>query len=122
MPAVAGLHITRIEASPALSRDLNGDGVKEDWERNLLIDVRDQNGNPINEQKVYRLATLSYLVEGGDYQNFIYDRISTSKIHWFGEILVREIIADYMTKKSRLNPSDYYSKSTPTVLTAESKR
>ncbi len=122
MPAVAGLRITRVEAVPSLSRDLNGDGVKEDWERNLLIDVRDQKGNPLNEQKVYRLATLSYLVEGGDYQNHVYDRISTSRIHWFGETLVREIIVDYMMKKSRLNPADYYSKRAPNILTSEAKR
>lgn len=113
IPAVAGLHIKLME--PA-ARDLNGNGIKEEWERNFIKDVRDANNAPLNDQKTYKLATLSYLAEGGDYQNFIYDRIPASRIHWYGEMMVRDIIADYLKKKPKLNPADYYSKNTPNVL------
>jgi len=113
IPAVAGLHIKLME--PA-ARDLNGDGKNEEWERNFIKDVRDANNAPLNDQKTYKLATLSYLAEGGDYQDFIYNRIPASKIHWYGEMMVRDIIADYLKKKPKLNPADYYRKNTPNIL------
>jgi 5'-nucleotidase len=113
MPAVAGLRVTLTQPTP---RDLNGDGAKEDWEQNVLSDIRDKKGNQLNDKKIYRLATLSYLVEGGDHQNYVFDRIPPARIHWFGEILVRDLIADYLKKKAQVNPTDYYSKKSPNVL------
>jgi 5'-nucleotidase len=113
IPAVAGLHIKLMDAA---ARDLNGDGAKEEWERNSIKDVRDGNNAPLNDRKTYKLATLSYLAEGGDYQNYIYEKIPPSQIHWFGEMMVRDIIAEYLKKKARLNPADYYSKNSPNVL------
>ena len=118
VPAVGGLRVTLIAPpySDSVSRDLNGDGVKEEWERNYIKDVRNMNGAPLNTEKIYKLATLSYLAEGGDNQNYVYDRIPTSRIHWYGELMVREIIADYLKKKPKLNLADYYSENTPNVL------
>ena len=118
VPAVAGLRVTLIAPpySDTVSRDLDGDGVQEEWERNYIKDVRDMNGARLINEKIYKLATLSYLAEGGDNQNFVYDRIPTSRIHWYGELMVREIIADYLRKKSKLNPADYYNENTPNVL------
>lgn len=113
VPAVAGLHVKLTEP---VSRDLNGDGAKEEWERNFIKDVRDANNVPLNDQKTYKLATLSYLAEGGDYQDYIYERIPPARIHWFGEMMVRDIIAVYLKKKPQLNPGDYYNKKTPNVL------
>ncbi|HSE40439.1 MAG TPA: bifunctional metallophosphatase/5'-nucleotidase, partial [Acidobacteriota bacterium] len=113
MPSVAGLRITLGQPT---SRDLNGDGVKEDWEVNSLTDVRDSKGNLLNDKKIYKVATLSYLVEGGDHQNYVYDRIPESRIHRHGEVLVREVISNYMKEKSKLNPADYYSKNSPNVV------
>ena len=118
VPAMAGLRVTLIAPpySDAVSRDLNSDGVKEEWERNYIKDVRDMNGASLSGEKTYKLATLSYLAEGGDNQNFVYDRIPAPRVHWYGELLVREIIADYLKKKPQLNPADYYKKNTPNVL------
>ncbi|MCI0615973.1 hypothetical protein L0244_23555, partial [bacterium] len=102
-------------------RDLNGDGVKEEWERNYIKDVRDINGALLKNEKIYKLVTLSYLAEGGDNQNYVYERIPTSRIHWYGEMMVREIIADYLKKKPKLNLADYYSENTPNVLTVSAE-
>ncbi len=123
VPAVGGLRVTLI-APPygdSVSRDLNGDGVKEEWERNYIKDVRDINGARLKNEKIYKLATLSYLAEGGDNQNYVYERIPTSRIHWYGELLVRDIIADYLKKKPKLNLADYYSENTPNVLTVSAE-
>jgi 2',3'-cyclic-nucleotide 2'-phosphodiesterase (5'-nucleotidase family) len=116
MPAVSGIRVRMTQPDP---RDLNGDGLKEDWEQNVLADIRDRNGNTFKDKKIYRLATLSYLVEGGDHQDYVYDQIPQSQIHWFTELQIREIIAAYMKKKSALNPNDYYSEKSPNVLTAK---
>jgi 2',3'-cyclic-nucleotide 2'-phosphodiesterase (5'-nucleotidase family) len=113
IPAVAGL---RIKLTEPASRDLNGDGTKEEWERNFIKDVRETNGSRLNDQQTYKLATLSYLAEGGDYQDFIYAHIAPARIHWYGEMMVRDIIAEYLKKKPKLSPNDYYSKNTPNVL------
>jgi 2',3'-cyclic-nucleotide 2'-phosphodiesterase (5'-nucleotidase family) len=121
VPAVAGLRVTLIEPNDAASRDLNADGNKEEWERNFIKDVRDSKGAPLSTNKIYKLATLSYLAEGGDYQNYVYDRIPTSRIHWYGEMMVRQIIADYLKKKPKLNPADYYSEKMPTVFKVSSE-
>jgi 2',3'-cyclic-nucleotide 2'-phosphodiesterase (5'-nucleotidase family) len=117
VPAVAGLRVTLI-APPygdSVSRDLNGDGLKEEWEKNCIKEVRDMNGARLSNEKIYKLATLSYLAEGGDNQKFVYERIPTSRIHWHGELMVREIIANYLKKKPKLNSTDYYNKNTPNV-------
>ncbi len=121
VPAVAGLRVTLIEPNDAAARDLNADGNKEEWERNFIKDVRDSKGAQLSTNKTYKLATLSYLAEGGDYQNYIYDRIPTSRIHWYGEMMVRQIIADYLKKKPKLNPADYYSEKMPTVFRVSSE-
>jgi 5'-nucleotidase len=116
MPSVAGLRVTMTQPT---ARDLNSDGTKDDWEQNLLSDIRDRKGNPLNDKKMYRLATLSYLVEGGDHQDYVFNRIPPTRIHWFGEILVRDLISDYLKKESQVSPSDYYSRRSPNVLIAK---
>jgi 5'-nucleotidase len=123
VPAVGGLRVTLIAPpySDSVSRDLNGDGIKEEWERNYIKDVREINGAPLNNEKIYKLATLSYLAEGGDNQSYVYNRIPTSRIHWYGELMVREIIADFLKKKPKLNVADYYRENTPNVLTVSAE-
>lgn len=113
VPAVAGLRVTLTDSA---SRDLNADGKQEEWERNFIKDVRDSKGAALSDNKSYKIATISYLAEGGDYQDFIYNRIPASRLHWYGEMMVREIIADYLKKKPKLNPADYYNKNKPNVL------
>jgi hypothetical protein len=36
-------------------------------------------------------------------------------------MMVREIIADYLKKKPKLNPADYYNKNKPNVLMVSSE-
>ncbi len=120
VPSISGLHVTVQNAlagqQGAWSRDLNGDGKQEDWERNLLVDTSDEKGRPLEDNKHYKLATNSFLVEGGDYQGLIYDKIPPAHIHIYEGLLVRDILAQYFTSQSPLNPAKYY-----TPLTARIK-
>jgi 2',3'-cyclic-nucleotide 2'-phosphodiesterase (5'-nucleotidase family) len=120
MPSVSGFQqITRLDVPTTSSgpwdRDLNNDGTKEEWERNLLMDVRDQNGKPIDDGKMYKVATITFLAEGGDYQDIIYEHIPADRIHVYGVTLIRDVFANYFKSKSPLNPSQYYSKAKPRI-------
>ena len=119
--SVSGLQIKRLNIPPgqpgAWDRDLNGNGTKEEWERNLIVEVRDAAGKPLDSHRIYHVATSSYLVEGGDFQDFIYDRIPPSKEHYYPDVLVREVIENYFKKKSPLNPKHYLSPSNPRIIT-----
>ncbi len=112
MPSVSGLRITtksvRLGEHGPWERDLNGDGKKDDWERNLLVQVTDEKGAPLQDTQIYKLATNSFLQEGGDYQDVVYDRIPPSRIHVF-QLMIRDILADYFKAKSPLEPTKYYS-------------
>ncbi len=112
-PSISGLKVTTMKVAAGeigpWSRDLNQDGKQEDWERDLLIEVKDPNGNPIDENKTYRLATNTYLAEGGDFQNFVYDRIPPERIHSHYDVFIRDILADYFKARSPLAPAQYFT-------------
>jgi len=113
MPSVSGLRVKVLNVQAGeqgpWSRDLNGDGMKEDWERNLLVDARDEKGRIIEDIKRYKLTTNSFLVEGGDYQDLIYEKILPTSIRIYEGTLIRDILAQYFSAHSPLNPAKYYT-------------
>jgi len=90
-------------------RDLNEDGIQDDWERNILIKVTDLKGRPLEDSKIYRVATNTYLAEGGDYENFVYDQIPESRIHIHYDQVIRDILAQFFKDQSPLAPAQYYT-------------
>ena len=112
-PSVSGLRVTCLRVHSGQTgnwtRDLSGDGKSEEWERNLVVDVRDTSGKALEDSRTYRLATNSYLAEGGDYQEIVYEKIPPDRIHFHQDLLVRDILADYFAAKSPLDPDRYYS-------------
>ena len=113
IPAVSGLRIRRLDVPAGQpgpwDRDLNQDGQKESWERNVVLDVQDQNGAPLEDDRIYKIATNDFLVSGGDYQGIVYSQIPETRIHYYQEISIRDIILDYLIRKSVVSPSDYFS-------------
>jgi 5'-nucleotidase len=112
-PSISGLKVTTMKVPAGekgtWNRDLNHDGTQDDWERDLLVGVTDLRGNAIDENRTYKLATNTYLAEGGDYQNFVYDQIPLSRIHVQHDIFIRDVLADYFKAKSPLAPAHYYT-------------
>ncbi len=112
-PSISGLKVATMKMPPGQpgpwNRDLNQDGKREDWERDLLVSVKDARGMPIDEKRTYRLATNTYLVEGGDFQHFVYDKIPASRIHIHHELFIRDVLADYFKAQSPLAPAHYFT-------------
>ena len=61
-------------------RDLNGDGKKEDWEKNRLKTVKLSDGSKIENDKMYTLGTQTFFSEdnAGNY-DFIFSNISPDR-------------------------------------------
>jgi 5'-nucleotidase len=110
---VSGFRIKRLHLAPGIqdpkySRDLNDDGKKEDWERNLLIDVRTVDGATIDDDKTYKLATVDFLVSGGDHQAVVYDSIPAKRKHQYPGVWMRDIVIEYLKNKKEFQASDFY--------------
>jgi 5'-nucleotidase len=125
-PSISGLEVTTMKAPAGKigpwSRDLNQDGQQEDWERDLLLEVKDAQGNPIVENKTYRLATNTYLAEGGDYQSFVFDAIPEHRIQEHYEIYIRDALADYFQARSPLAPTHYFTETKARIHYVNSPR
>ena len=78
--SVSGLHLRLIDpAQEAPFQDLSGDGTFELWKINRLIAMNLPNGEPLNSKKTYTLATLDFLVTGGDDLKWPMSQISAAK-------------------------------------------
>ncbi len=78
---VSGLQLSVLDLkSPAKSDDLNGDGKMDLWEVNRLIDVKTATGAPIEEASNYTLATLDFLVQGGDDLGWVMKQIPSERV------------------------------------------
>jgi len=117
--SVSNLHITRLDVAPGVQgpwdRDLDGNGVKETWERNLIISIQDPNGKELSNDEIYRVATIDYLTNGGDYQSEVFDRVPPERIHVYPEFSARDIVKEFITSKSALDPTIFYTEETRRV-------
>jgi 5'-nucleotidase len=114
--SVSNLHITRLDVKPGVpgpwDRDLDGNGVKETWERNLIISIQDPGGKEISNDEIYRVATIDYLTNGGDYQSAVFDNVPAERIHVYPEFSAREIVKDFILSKSAIDPTIFYTEET----------
>src|SRR5262245_26727204 len=119
LSSISGLEIRRWDVPPGVpgiwDRDLNGDGKKQTWERNLVRAVSDSQGKPIEDSRTYRLATISFLANGGDYCDFVYHKLSSERFHKFQTAFIRDLIADYVSRQTALSPSAYFNPDRPRV-------
>jgi len=97
LPVVRGLRLeidrTRDEC---IQEDWNGNGIKEKWERNLLVSATLEDGSPIVPDKEYTIVTSSYLATGGSDFARIFSKRESWKPSDF--VPVRELIVDWMRK------------------------
>ncbi len=105
--SVSGLTLKLIDPTlEAPIDDLSGDGKFEIWETNRLIEVRKSNGDPIDPGAFYTLATLDFLVLGGDDLKWPMSKIPFDRIQLDSGTLVRDALVQYVEKSATLNPEN----------------
>lgn len=98
---VSGLQIRMIDPGfRAPHRDLNRDGKISHWEINRILDIRLPDGKKIQDSRLYTLATLDFLVRGGDDMAWPMDRIPRDRVQMDAGGLTREAVVDYLGKNS----------------------
>jgi 5'-nucleotidase len=83
----------------APSEDLKGDGKIEPWEFNRIVDMRFSNGEPIQDSKVYKVATIDFLVSGGDDWGWIMSRLKGQQTAVKTSTLERDALVAYLKKQ-----------------------
>jgi 5'-nucleotidase len=97
---VSGLKLKLISPdADAPADDLDQDGKISPWEINRLLDVQTAGGQPIDDHKQYTLATIDFLVSGGDDYSWGMRQIPEAHRKNTG-IMMRESVADYIRKLS----------------------
>lgn len=85
------------------SSDLNGNGKIESWEVDRIRELSLENGQPIDPEARYSLATLDFLAHGGDELGWFMNQISSNRVKILTGILVRDVIEKALKAKSPLN-------------------
>lgn len=81
--------------SDAPSNDLNEDGRIDPWEINRLLEVKLPDGKPLDDRKQYTLATIDFLVLGGDDFAGPMSHIDPKALQYTG-ILTREALSNHI--------------------------
>lgn len=93
---VSGVELKIIDLKyDAPSSDLNSDGNIEPWEVNRILEMRLANGEAIHDHKMYRLATIDFLVSGGDDVGWALKKIPHDRVISTGT-LIRDATLHYI--------------------------
>lgn len=106
--SVSGIHLRLIDPGfDAPFADLNGNETHEPWEVNRLLDLRLPTGEPLVAHRFYTLATLDFLVTGGDDLAWPMSKIPLDRIKITSGPLVRDALVQYITQNGPLNSWDH---------------
>jgi len=87
----------------APASDLNGDKKTDAWEVNRLIEVKLSDGRKVKDNEHYKLATIDFIVLGGDDMNWVMSKIPEHNIQLAAAGLIRDVVADYIASRSPIN-------------------
>ena len=103
-PGFSGVRLTVVPFSKEVPKeDLNQDGKAERWEGNRLVKIETTDGKPIQDQKIYTVATYDFLVTGGDDMKFIMDQIPKNRILHPKAGYCRDMATEYLKKRHTIN-------------------
>jgi hypothetical protein len=72
--------------------------------RYRVTEVRDERGEPLSDGLTYRVATVDYLVRGGDEQKTLFDTVPASRVHPHLDRLTRDLLAEHLRDASPIDP------------------
>ncbi len=102
LPAIWGVQVNYFALDDsAFDRDVNGDGKKEGWERDRMVPVSglvwEKSGKPVRDDEEFWMATIDYLVAGGDNTGHVFNKIPAARRRYF-DLGPRDLIALYLKK------------------------
>lgn len=99
---VSGLKLRLIKlGEEPWSKDLNSDKKIEPWEMDRLIEVTLTDGTPIEDSKYYSVATLDFLIQGGDRMAWFMGTIPQNRITLNAGSVLRDAFIQYLKKLNR---------------------
>lgn len=88
----------------AKATDLNHNGKLEPWEVNRIRQIKlDGQKRPIQDSKLYKLATIDFLVTGGDDMKWPMDQVAKDRVQIDSGILVRDAFIEYLAHVGPVN-------------------
>lgn len=104
LPSVSGLKLKLLDdLHQAKGEDLNGDGRIETWEFNMLREVTDSDGHPLEPDHLYKLATVDFLTSGGDDLEWPFSKVGSERFHLEGGPTMRDALLQYLKGHSPLS-------------------
>jgi hypothetical protein len=79
------------------------------------LSIQDVDGKEIVDDQFYKVATLDYLTNGGDYLSAVFDHVPAERIHVYPEFPAREIVKDFIKSKTAIDPTIFYTEETRRV-------
>jgi 5'-nucleotidase len=100
-PQVSGVHLTIDRARDACpKRDRDGDGSIKKTDRDRLTSLTLSDGSPIEDDRIYKIVTSSFLAYGGDSWRPILARVPKNRIRVLRDDLpTRDIIAAWLRRE-----------------------
>ena len=100
----AGLDVVAYQVPTGVAgpwdRDINEDGTREQWERNLVKEIF-VGGKPLDDEANYRVATTDFLTQGGDHGKIVYGKIEPARIRVYYDRKARDAFADFIARRSQ---------------------
>jgi 5'-nucleotidase len=104
---VSGARLKLIDVRfSAPSTDLDGDGRIAHWEINRLLDARLADGSRIRNERIYTLATVDFLVQGGDDMAWAMSRVPQSRVELDAGGLLRDAVIEHLSRTGPVNTLD----------------
>ncbi len=101
LPVVRGVKL-RVDLSkdPCVAQDRNGDGKREKWERDRLVEATLEDGSAIVADQVYVVVTTSYLSDGGsDFGKVLGGLPKEAVVVEPGFPLLRDVVETWLRQK-----------------------
>ena len=104
----SGLRLTLIPYTREVEKvDLNHDGKLENWEGKRLVKIETSDGKPIEDKRMYTVATFDFLVNGGDDMHWFMSQIPKKNINKKTAAYARDLVVDYLKKVKHFNTAEH---------------
>jgi 5'-nucleotidase len=93
------VRVIRREEEP-YSADLDGDRKIAPWELDRLLEVTLADGTPLEDGKTYTVATIDFLLSGGDSLGWFIGQIPKERVTPIAGPVLRDAVVDYLRVRS----------------------